>query len=72
MLKLTGVPHSEEIAPPSGPTVGVCLGPYGGPRGVAISYERGIHVMASMREGGVVVPNRLYEGVRHYCRSVRS
>ena len=23
------------------PTVGQCLGPYGGPRGVAFSYERG-------------------------------
>ena len=30
---VTGVPRSEETAPHSDPTVGMCLGPYGGPRG---------------------------------------
>jgi len=28
---------------PSHPTVGLCLGPYGGPGGGAVSYERGTH-----------------------------
>jgi hypothetical protein len=28
------------------PAVGLCLGPYDGPRGVAFSYERGTHVGA--------------------------
>ena len=27
------VPGSRETAPPSDPTVGLCLGPYDGPRG---------------------------------------
>ena len=27
--------------PPLGPTVGLCLGPYGGPMGWEFSYERG-------------------------------
>jgi len=27
-------------------TVGLCLGPYGGPRGGAVSYERGTPVVA--------------------------
>ena len=31
-------------APPYDPTVGLCLGPYGGPRGVAVSYKRGTPV----------------------------
>jgi len=30
---LTGVPRSYEIASPSDPAVGICLGPCGGPRG---------------------------------------
>ena len=30
---VTGVPRPEETAPPQDPAVGVCLGPYGGPRG---------------------------------------
>ena len=30
--------------PPWGPTVGLCLGPYGGPRGAPVSYERGTPV----------------------------
>jgi hypothetical protein len=29
----TGVPCSQEIAPPWDPAVALCLGPYGGPRG---------------------------------------
>ena len=36
----TGVPRSSENATPWDPTVGSCLGPYGGPRGVAFAYER--------------------------------
>ena len=30
--------------PPQDPTVGSCTGPYGGPRGGAVSYERGTPV----------------------------
>ena len=30
--------------PPWDPTVGLCLGPYGGPRWGAVSYERGTPV----------------------------
>jgi hypothetical protein len=38
----TGVPRSQETAPPWDPQVGLCLGPYGGPRKRgAFSYERG-------------------------------
>jgi len=37
----TGVSCSEENAPLYGPTVGLCLGPCGGPRGWVFSYERG-------------------------------
>ena len=41
----TGVPCSYETAPPYDPTVGICLGPYGGLRGGgAVSYERGTPV----------------------------
>ena len=29
----TGVPRSQETAPPWDPQVGLCLGPYGGPLG---------------------------------------
>ena len=29
----TGVPRSEDEPPPTDPTVGLCLGPYGGPQG---------------------------------------
>ena len=32
--KLTGVPRSYKNVPPQDPTVALCLGPYGGPRGV--------------------------------------
>ena len=28
----TGIPRSQETAPPQDPTVGLCLRPYGGPR----------------------------------------
>ena len=38
----TGVPHSSETLPD--PTVGLYLGSCGGPRGVAVSYERGTPV----------------------------
>ena len=40
----TGVPHSQENAPPEDPTVGPCLGSYRGPRRGAFSYGRGIPV----------------------------
>ena len=30
----TGVPHLQENAPPQDPTVGLCLGSQGGPRGL--------------------------------------
>jgi len=30
--------------PVEDPAVGLCLGPYGGPRGVGVSYERGTPV----------------------------
>ena len=34
----------EKTPPPQDPTVGVCLGPCGGPRGWMFSYERGTPV----------------------------
>ena len=36
LLECTGVPHSQENAPPEDPTVGLCLGSWGGARGVDI------------------------------------
>ena len=30
---ITGVPHLQETEPPWDPTLALCLGPYGGPRG---------------------------------------
>ena len=39
-----GVPRLHENAPPYDPTGGLCLGPYGGPRGGDVSYERGTPV----------------------------
>ena len=33
-----------KTAPPQDPTVGLCLGPYGGPRGGAVYYDRGTFV----------------------------
>ena len=33
--------RSKENATPWDPTVGICAGPFGGPTGVAVSYERG-------------------------------
>ena len=44
----TGEPRLES-ATPLDPTVGPCLGSYGGPRGGGGSYERGIPVVASLR-----------------------
>ena len=41
-----GVPRSKETAPPQDPPVGLCLGPYGGPRGGGVvSDERGTPVV---------------------------
>ena len=37
----TGVPRSYKNALPWDPTVGLCLGPYGGPKDGDFSYERG-------------------------------
>ena len=39
-----GVPRSKEIAPPWDPAVALCLGPYGDPREVSVSCERGTPV----------------------------
>ena len=39
-----GVPRSKETASLQDHTVGLCLGPYGGPRGGAVPYERGTPV----------------------------
>ena len=58
-LYYTGLPRLQETAPPWDSTVGVCLGPYGGPGGSAFSYERGTPVQLHMyckapswRQGG--------------------
>ena len=40
----TWVPRSQETATPEDPTVGLCLGPRDGPKGVAVSYEQGTPV----------------------------
>ena len=40
----TGVLCSSETTTPEVPTVGLCQGPYGGPRRRALSYERGTPV----------------------------
>jgi len=40
----------KKTPPPQDPTVGLCLGPYGGPRGWAFSYERGTPVGASKQQ----------------------
>ena len=37
-------------APQNGPTVGLCPGPYGGPGGGAVSYERGTPVNTVFRQ----------------------
>ena len=44
---LTGIPRSHETTTPPHPTVGMCLGPDGCPRGLAFSYEQGTPVCAS-------------------------
>ena len=45
-LLWAGVPRSLETTPPSDPTAGLCLGPYGGPGGGgAVSYERDTPVL---------------------------
>ena len=40
----TGVPRSYEIPPPQDPTVALCLGTCGDPRGVGVCYEQGTPV----------------------------
>ena len=44
---------------PKDPTAGLCLGAYGGPRGVAVSYERGTPVEVRTLRGpiSILVPN---------------
>ena len=44
VLGFRGVPRSQEVAAPEKPTVGLYLRPYGGPKGGAVSYERGTPV----------------------------
>ena len=44
----TGVPRSQKTAPPSDPSVGLCPGPCGCPRGGAVSYERGAPVTTAV------------------------
>ena len=46
----TGVPHLQENTPPWDPTLGLCLGSKGVPRGMVFSYGRGTPV-----RGGVSV-----------------
>ena len=46
-LRPKGVLCSSETTPPQDPTVALCLGTYGGPRGLVVSYERGILVWNS-------------------------
>ena len=48
-VESTGVPRSQEPPPPQDPTVALCLGTYGDPRGVGVSYERGTPVLAALR-----------------------
>ena len=40
----TGAPRSQQNTTPQEPPVGICPGPYGGPRGGAFSDERGTPV----------------------------
>ena len=44
----TGVPRSKEAEPPEDPIVGLCLGPYGAPKGGSISYEQGSPVRCTL------------------------
>ena len=41
--------HEKMPPPPSDPTVALCVGPYGVPGGVVVSYERGTPVGISFR-----------------------
>ena len=52
---LTGVPCSYPPPPPWYPTVALCLGTYGGPRGVGVSYERAGWVFLFLLSEGVGV-----------------
>ena len=40
-MKADGIVHSTPVSLGLDGTVGLCLGPYGGPRVEAVSYERG-------------------------------
>ena len=65
MYRSTGVPHSYETAHSQDPTVGLCLGPYGGPRGGAIFYEQGTPV-AFPRRRTVAVRTSLQRGCKSH------
>jgi len=41
LSSLQGYLAHKKLRPPQDPTVGLCLGRYGGPRAGALSYERG-------------------------------
>ena len=43
--RTTGETRSKETPPSQDPTVALCLGTYGAPRGVGVPYERGTHVV---------------------------
>ena len=44
---LQGYITHGKLPPPKDPTVGLCLGPYGGPRKGVISYDRGTSGVAT-------------------------
>jgi hypothetical protein len=48
-----------------GSTVGLCLGPYGGPRGWAVSYERGTPVQEDPY-GGRFVMHESFQPLQGY------
>ena len=41
----TGLPRSNETVPPWDPTVGLCLGPYGGPGGGGLFLESEVSLL---------------------------
>jgi len=47
-MSLTGVLRSYETPPPYDPTVALCLGTFGDPRGVGVSDERGTPLTVSL------------------------
>ena len=57
----TGIPDSKETASSQDPTVDLCLGPYGGPRGVEVASERGTPVWQPL--------NLQMRGYVSFCKS---